>query len=584
MSSNFSVFFMIILVLVCTGLVLYIIILRKQISRVSEIDNQKLEHADLDLLSTLIDYMPDFIYIKDRKSRFIVGNKFLANIMGVKSAKELVGKTDFDFYDRHMAEGFFKDEQEIIKTGISIINKEEKGLDINGNEIVVSTTKVPFKNQKGKIIGIIGIGRDITNQKLVEQSLIEQQNNLKEINILLEESQEEIKQQSEELHSQSEHLIQINHELEKLSLVASHTDNVIIIMNSEANIEWGNHRFEEEFQTTLSQLTSGVPINLRKISYNDEINKIIDEVLETKKASVYEGKVIKRDGKEAWFQTTISPVIGADNKINYLIAIDSDISSIKNAEMEINRQKNELEKNRDKLRKLNATKDKFFSIIAHDLKNPFHSIIGFSDLLVRNYDTIEEARKKEFLSLIKTSSTSAYNLLENLLNWSRAQTNAIKFNPTNINISQLLVENIQIDSVIAQNKDIEIIQIIPDQLMSFADGNMVNTIFRNLLTNALKFTGKGGKITVKAGVENDKVIISIQDSGQGMSPEIIDKLFKIDEYHNTAGTSGETGTGLGLIICQEFISIHGESIMVESKPGDGSKFSFSLPLGKADIK
>ncbi|MEX0596067.1 MAG: PAS domain-containing sensor histidine kinase, partial [Candidatus Paceibacterota bacterium] len=345
--------------------------------------------------------------------------------------------------------------------------------------------------------------------------------------------------------------------------------------------EYRNRGFEKYYGKSEENQGNSKPVNIRDISSNKEINDVINQILTSKKAISYEGKALNKDGKEIWSQTTISPVINENNEIIKLIAIDSDITKVKIAEQEINQHKDEIEKNRDELKKLNATKDKFFSIIAHDLKNPFHSIMGFSDLLIRNYDSIEEERKKEFLKLIKDSSSSAYDLLENLLNWSRAQTNNIKYSPSNINISQILFENIQMHTVIAQNKEIRIINNVPDPIISYADSNMINTVVRNLITNALKFTPQGGKITINAGSEGGHINVSITDTGVGMDKATLDKLFRIDEFHNNPGTSGETGTGLGLIICNDFISIHGGKIKVESEVGKGSNFSFSLPIPKS---
>jgi PAS domain S-box-containing protein len=575
---------LLILLFMAVAILIYVLIKKKKETPLTNQEVLDLSLPENQLIFTLIDFIPDRIYIKDRKSRFIAGNIHVANIMGVKSSKELIGKTDLDFYSKDLAGEFYRDEQALMKSGVSIINKEERGLDMEGNEIIVSTTKVPFRNDKGRIIGIIGIGRDITLQKINEGKLLQQQKNLQEVNTLLEERQEEIQQQSEELHAQSEYLLKVNRELEKLSLVASHTDNVIIIMDADGNIEYRNQGYEKHYGIIEEEASQTKPINIRDISSNKDINNIIKEIVRTKKGISYEGKAKDKNGNETWSQTTISPVLNEKNEVIKLIAIDSDITKVILAEHEINVKKDEIEKNRDELKKLNATKDKFFSIIAHDLKNPFHSIMGFSDLLSRNYDSFDEERKKEFLKLIKDSSTSAYNLLENLLNWSRTQTNNIQYSPTNINISQVLLENIQIHSVIAQNKEIEIIYNIPEQVMSYADSNMINTVVRNLLTNALKFTPAGGKITINAVSVGDHIEVSIIDTGIGMDKNSLEKLFRIDEFHNSIGTSGETGTGLGLIICNEFITKHGGKIHVESETGKGSTFRFSLPSQQPDTK
>jgi len=528
-------------------------------------------------LRTLIDNMPDRIYIKDRKSRFIIGNTHVAEIMGASNPEELTGKTDFDFYDKTMAEEYYRDEQKIMNENIRIINKEEKGLDPTGKEVIISTTKVPVYDDKGNVIGIVGIGRDIAPQKAFEKKLIEKSEHLQEANVLLEERQEEIQQQSEELQTQAEHLITINKELEKLSLVASKTDNVIVIMDKDGNFEWVNTGFEKRYGMKLDTYISKYGRNLRDASSNTQINEVLDKVIRTRRPDIYEAMSMDADNKPVWSQTTISPVLDDNGNLVWIIAIDSNITGIKLAEQQINVQKKQLEKNQDELKKLNATKDKFFSIIAHDLKNPFHSIMGFSDLLTRSYDSIEEDKKREFIQLINDSSTSAYSLLENLLHWARTQTNKIKFNPTEINLSDIITENFQMLSVNAQNKKIDLAGPEVKGITAHADYNMVNTILRNLISNAIKFTSEGGKVTVTVTDKDDRKIISVKDTGIGMSEKDRQKLFKLDEFHTTSGTDGETGTGLGLIVCKEFVKKHGGDLKVDSNEEKGSSFTFDLP-------
>ncbi len=528
-------------------------------------------------LFTLINAMPDRIYIKDRKSRFIIGNIHVAKIMGANSPEELTGKTDFEYYSKDIASMYYQDEQEIMAKDQHLINKEEIGLNTEGEEIVVSTTKVPVKDENGNIIGIVGIGRDITNQKEVEEALKDKSEALQEANVLLEERQEEIQQQSEELMTQSESLIKTNEELEKLSIVASKTDNVIIIMDEKGNFEWVNEGFVKRYGQDLDEFMREKGKNIHENSFYPEIEKILREMKSSKKSISYTAQTQIKGSKSIWSRTTISPVTDEKGNIIRLIAIDTDITETKEAEKQI-------EKQRDELRTLNATKDKFFSIIAHDLKNPFHSIMGFSDLLTRSFNTIEEEKKKEFIKLINESSASAYNLLENLLNWARAQTNRIKFSPSKIDLAVIINEVIQMMRVNAENKNIRLEY--PDnfdKVYAYADYNMVYTVIRNLISNALKFTKSGDKVGISFSTTKEKRIrVSISDTGIGMTREEQKKLFRLDEFHSTTGTSGEAGTGLGLIVCREFIIKHGGDLEVKSEKGKGSTFSFSLPLEMPD--
>jgi PAS domain S-box-containing protein len=363
-----------------------------------------------------------------------------------------------------------------------------------------------------------------------------------------------------------------------LSLVASKTGNVIIIMDAQGNFEWVNEGFINRYGMTLEEFINAKGKNLVENSSYSGISDIFKQLKENRKAVSYTARRKLGNKDILWSQTTISPVLDEKGDIIRLIAIDSDITRLKSAEEQI-------EKQRDELKHLNATKDKFFSIIAHDLKNPFHSIMGFSDLLTRSYEAIEEEKKKEFIKLINDSSTSAYGLLENLLNWARTQTNRIKYNPSQIDISIITREVFQMLSVIAENKKVQL-QTPEDfkEVYAYADYNMVYTVFRNLINNALKFTESGGKVSVDTSIIKDRIEIVISDTGIGMTEEEKSKLFKLDEFHTTTGTSGEAGTGLGLIVCREFILIHGGDIEIESQKGKGSSFKFTLPLKKTKTK
>ncbi len=416
---------------------------KKQLLEKNELEKwaEKSIARERNQLRTLIDNMPDVIYIKDRESRFTAANKKVAEVMNAKSPAELIGKKDSDYYPPDLAMEFYTDEQEIMKTGIPIIGKAEPGQDEKGNKRIISTTKVPLKNKEGEIIGIIGIGRDITKMKNTEKELRKKSEILQETNVLLEERQEEIQQQSEELQSQAENLLKMNGELERLNL----------------------------------------------------------------------------------------------------------------------------------------TKDKFFSIIAHDLKNPFHAIIGFSEMLVNDFKDMDDQQKLGLIELINMSSESAYNLLENLLQWARTQTDKIKFVPKKIDISKIVQSVFKLHKISADKKRIRLENHVKEFKYVFADENMIHTVIRNLVSNAIKFTNNNGIIEITTTETDGKIKIAITDNGVGINEDSLEKLFRIDSYYSTAGTSGEAGTGLGLIICQEFIKKNGGKLQAESVLGKGSTFTFSLP-------
>lgn len=235
------------------------------------------------------------------------------------------------------------------------------------------------------------------------------------------------------------------------------------------------------------------------------------------------------------------------------------------------------------LEKANKTKDKFFSIIAHDLKNPFNALIGFTDYLLENHTILDDKERETYIKTINNSSTKTLKLLENLLTWARAQTGKIKFTTEIFNLSVLIEDTMSLIEESALNKQINIKLIKEEDLLVKADKNMIDTVIRNLVLNAIKFTNKGGNIIVQTqmieGENNQKIAkVSVKDNGVGVSPEIQSKLFKITENITTKGTEEESGTGLGLILCKEFIEMHKGEIWVESDLGKGSTFMFTIPM------
>ncbi|MDQ2177313.1 ATP-binding protein [Marinifilum sp. D714] len=247
-------------------------------------------------------------------------------------------------------------------------------------------------------------------------------------------------------------------------------------------------------------------------------------------------------------------------------------------EEELTRQKVMIEKQRKELERLNATKDKFFSIIAHDLKNPFASLIGASDFLVNSSDELSKEQLHNFHEIINQSARRGYKLLENLLEWARMQTGNIEFKPKQVDLWNLVNEVVNLLTGSAEHKEICLSAEIDENLKAFVDENMIDTVVRNLVSNAIKFTPRGGVIKVSSQVVGQFIEITVADNGIGITPENISKLFKIDEKVSKNGTENESGTGLGLILCKEFVERHGGEIRVESELGKGSKFIFTIAV------
>lgn len=240
--------------------------------------------------------------------------------------------------------------------------------------------------------------------------------------------------------------------------------------------------------------------------------------------------------------------------------------------------KNELiSKQKNKLNELNSTKDKFFSIIAHDLRSPLGSFKNISEMLGDLYYEISEQEKLELINLMSSSSKNIYTLLENLLDWAHSQKGTLQFNPVLTDIKIIIDNTISLLSISADAKTIKLINKLTYPLFITIDPNLITTVVRNLLANAIKFTGNGGIIEISSKDEDEAITISFKDNGIGINEEIKDKLFRIDINPTTLGTSSEKGSGLGLILCKEFIERHNGKIWVESELGKGSTFSFLIP-------
>lgn len=237
----------------------------------------------------------------------------------------------------------------------------------------------------------------------------------------------------------------------------------------------------------------------------------------------------------------------------------------------------EIRKKNEELREINESKDEFFSIIAHDLRSPFQGLLGVSKILTEEFESLSQEEVKYFIFTLNDALQNQYKFLDDLLSWSRIQSNRMVFNPQKLNLSLQLEDIIMLLYHNIKNKKISIHNKVDANLLIYADENMLALLLRNLISNAIKFTPGGGLIEIYALNRQTDILIDVNDNGVGISEENIKKLFRIDKQFTTTGTNQEKGNGLGLVLCREIIEKHGGKIWAESSPGKGSSFKFILP-------
>ena len=504
---------------------------RKQVEE--DLRNERL------LLRSVIDNIPDSIYCKDLAGRKTLANLTELSYSGVKTVAEIIGKSDFDLYPKELAEGFFADDQLVLQKGQQVINKEEFLIDANGQKQWLLTSKIPIKDEKGNILGILGIGRNITSHRQTEQDLRES----------------EI----------------------KLKVILQSTADGILAIDGNGKVIKTNKRFAKFWQIPQALIDSGddhalLNFVVDQLTYPDEFISKVQKLYNSTEVDL--SHIQLKDGRT--LERYSSPLILPNSPIGRVWSF-RDITIARHAEEEIQKHNKELSNS-------NAEKDKFFSIIAHDLRNPIGSFMALTKIMADDLPSLTMLEIQEIAINMSKSATNLYRLLENLLQWSQIQKGTIPFNPGVVQIERFINESIETIQESAKTKGIELLTHIPGGLEVFADTNMLQTIIRNLVSNAVKFTAKGGKVLLSAKVGNFKSVeISIQDYGIGMSPVMVDNLFRLDIKTNRLGTDGEPSSGLGLLLCKEFIEKHGGKIWIESEEGKGSVFHFTLPTNKSEL-
>ncbi len=316
---------------------------------------------------------------------------------------------------------------------------------------------------------------------------------------------------------------------------------------------------------------------------------VLAEVLLDRQEPLVIDKIYREtsDNKEGYFNLYIERLPMSED---YLFVQIVDVSEHARMQQVLTQERNELRLNiverkrtEEALRAANASKDKFFSIVSHDLRSPLHGLMGYLDMLVDTPEYFTPEYTQQILTDLRGSSHNLYKLLENLLTWSRMQTGALKATPLPIDLCTLTEETIYLLHSQADQKQITLGHDIPRNTYIYADHDMIRTVLRNLVSNALKFTSARDTVSISCTCRDEIAEVAVSDTGLGMTPEVISKLFRIDEKHATPGTAGEKGTGLGLLLCHELVTKNGGKIWVESEVGKGTTFRFSLPLAPQDV-
>jgi PAS domain S-box-containing protein len=509
----------------------------------TDISMLKEAEKDLMLIRSIFEASHDGIALINRRKLFLVNEAFV-KMFGYKSASEIIGKDPLDFVDV----------DDIIKVGRNIQSLEEgrespsrfefKGIKADEIPIELESSVSSYEAEGEKFI--VWSLRDITPQKKAIEALR-----------LSEERYRSITENIDESFWTAERI----------------RGKLVQVFYTPAIEKITGYKPEKFLEDRFLW---------KKIIHPDDLANVIENLKRLYKFSdknyeKLEYRIIDSLGNIIWIENKISVRRDDSGRIIKIFGIVNDITMSKRAQ-------DELKRSAAELKELNETKDRFISIISHDLRTPFSSILGFTDFLLNEKDLTEEKRT-QYIRFIEESARNMLELVNSLLDWTRLQTGRIKFEPNRINAKQVVDKSIQILSGAALRKGIDLKSELSDNLFIHADENLLLQAINNLISNAIKFTPTGGAITISAApdVKNKSVVFSVKDTGTGIKEEDIPKLFKVDTKFTTPGTAGEKGSGLGLSLVREIILKHGGDIHVKSQYGKGSEFIFTVPVSSTTI-
>ncbi|MFZ4592045.1 MAG: PAS domain S-box protein [Ignavibacteria bacterium] len=503
-----------------------IIIERKRVE-----DKKRKDDAIIRKLSTAIEQSPVSIVITDIKGNIEFVNPMFTELTGYKF-EEAVGRNPRILKSGNKSKNEYKELWDTILSGKNwegtFLNKKK-----SGELYYESATISPVKNEAGEIIHFLALKQDITERKRIDDELNRQS---AFINSLIDSIPDVIFFKDKEG-------VYLGCNPASIALIGKPKEEII----GKTNYDFFN-----------KELADGLRENdLKTMEQNTSMR--YEEWITNKDISVL-------------FETIKTPYLDSNGEVIGIIGISRDITEKKKSEAEI-KLKNE------ELVMLNSEKDKFFSIIAHDLRGPFSGFLGLTNIFASEFSEMKLDEMQKLALLMKDSAVNLFRLLENLLEWSQMKRGLTVVNPEQFSIDKIISGSIILIKEIAAKKEITISSDVQEELQVYADINMFEAAVRNLLSNALKFTSKGGSVTLSANSTTDnKVEVSVKDTGIGMNKERMDGLFRLDVNTNRKGTEGEPSTGLGLHICKEFIEKNGGEITVESEEGKGTTFKFTVPL------
>ncbi len=536
---------------------------------------------------TIVENANDIIYQVSPDGIFTYISPNWTNMLGHK-IEEVTGKNFAEFVhpdDIYLCTDFLK---RVLTSG-----KKQSGVEYRVKHKIGSyrwhiSNGSPIKDAKNNTVSYIGIARDITHRKEYEYTL---NHRLKYERIIAQCSQTLLQDAADAIKISLHNILKgleasqvyifenFYDSIDELCMKKTHSvlANNIQATGNTSSFEIINYK-RDGFKRWEQQFSNNKIISGNVTDFPDKEKKFLEV------QGIKSIMMIPLQVSQTWYGVIGFYDITKEREWEKEdIRLLRSISEIMGLYLENKENQKTIIKHNKELKVLNATKDKFFSIIAHDLKNPFNSIVGFADLALEKSCEFDKDKVLYFMDLIRISAISAYKLLENLLEWSRSQTGRITFTPEVINLQELVSESTTTAQNQAEQKHIKLQADIDQGIKVYADKNMINTVLRNLISNAIKFTPHKGKITINAKEDNQKAIVSITDTGVGMNAEQMDKLFLIDKKISTEGTDNEKGTGLGLILCKEFLEKNSGEIWVKSQLNKGSIFSISLPLWKAKI-